>query len=183
MKLLIIAVLFLVSVFFATETRALSCVPSPGPEAEFDQALAIFTGEASSVFNDDNFSYGTKNYAKFRVDQVYKGELPKELTIETDGAWGMRFETGKKYLVYLDKLGPYQIDLCRFGTVSLEDPQAWERIQGFESKGVEPHDPQVQDPEAGGYFSDRPYQQVVFFEWIGAALLLVAGYFLIKKYY
>jgi hypothetical protein len=184
MKQTIVLAFMLAAMFSAGEAHALSCLPSPGAEAEFQQAQAVFAGEATHVFNDDNFGHGTKNYAKFRVDDVYKGELPAHLTIETDGTWGTRFEAGHEYLVYLDKLGPYEIELCRFGTMSLEDSQAWDRITQIEAAGHQPRDPQpntARMPEE--YLWGWPHNQVVLLEWAGAGVLMIAGYILIKKFY
>lgn len=183
MKQITILALVLIGMFSASETHALSCLPSPGPEVEFQEAKAVFIGEATAVFNNDNFDYSTKNFAKFKVTEVYKGDLPSELTVETDGTWGMRFEAGKKYLVYLDQLEPYEVALCRFGTASLEDPQTWDRIQEIEAKGNEPRTPPQQESNSEKYLWGWPHKKIVLLEWAGAAILIAAGYFLIKKYY
>lgn len=184
MKQILICALVAMGLFSVNSAEALSCVESPGPEVEFQEAQAVFTGEATHVFNNDGSDYTTRNYAKFRVDKVYKGELPRNLTIETDGTWGMRFEAGKKYLVYLDKLGPYVVDMCRFGTMSLEDPQAWERVTQIEASGHKATDPHIEnDAKEGQNLWNLSDKQIMLLEWVGAALLMAAGYVLIKKYY
>lgn len=189
MKQTIILLLLVVGIFTGgKDAQALSCVPSPGPEVEFEQAQAVFVGEATHAY-DDKFTYGAKNYAKFRVDKVYKGELPANLTIETDQTWGMRFEAGKSYLVYLDGMGPYTVELCRFGTTLLSDAQAAERISQIEAAGHHPREPQLMTNEPGsdgeyrGYLRNLSYGQRVILHWLSVALLMGLGYLFIKNFY
>lgn len=61
---------------------------------------AVFMGEVLEVIRPED-SYSV--IVKFRVDQIWKGKLRKELTLGTGtggGDCGYRFEVGQRYLVY-----------------------------------------------------------------------------------
>jgi hypothetical protein len=64
------------------------------------QSQAVFVGEVIQIIQKPE-SYGVS--VKFRVGNVWKGKLSKEVTIFTGlggGDCGYRFEVGESYLVY-----------------------------------------------------------------------------------
>lgn len=136
----IFSLLLFANIFWVPQAQALSCVEAPPPQEQFNQAIAVFSGRAVEVDNVENGNPNGKNKAQFDVYKVWKGNLPDKLTIETDGTWGMRFEQSKEYLVYLDKLDPYVVELCRFGTEELSTAQ--EKIAMIEALGFAPKDPE-----------------------------------------
>lgn len=77
-------------------------VISSAISANYDSLGIVVTGDSSKVFFD------WKNYpsrvVSFRVERIYKGQFVDDtITVVTppnSGACGVRFETGKKYIVY-----------------------------------------------------------------------------------
>jgi hypothetical protein len=132
--------IFFFLVIAQENAQALSCVQSPPPMVEFNQAQAVFSGKAVYVKHADGYGSKNMNYAKFDVYNVWKGEIPQGITVQTDGTWGIRFQEEIEYLVYLDKLDPYEISLCRMGTTELINATA--RIKQIEESGAVPTSPQ-----------------------------------------
>jgi len=95
--------------FGVSEVEACSCVIGSGPQAyrehvrkQFGEAYAIFSAEAIAVGRDT---------VTFRLDDVWKGELPRDLSMEAApdpnvyptasySSCDYVFKAGTKYLVF-----------------------------------------------------------------------------------
>jgi hypothetical protein len=137
MKTILFAIFL--SLIMVQPAQALSCVQPPPPEVEFERTKIVFTGRPIEVQYADPNDPRSKNFAKFQVHKLYKGHLQKEVLVETEGIWGIKFQMDTDYLVYLDQTNPYQVSLCKTGTMELS--QAGERIRQIESWGNYPYPP------------------------------------------
>jgi|GEM_PF-5288053 len=171
--LAVMALLF--SVFSVSQpAQGLSCPAGGSAEDDFRKAAAVFTGTVTEVHYPGTENFESKNYTSFQIQKIYKGDLPKLIVVETNSQWGVAFEVGKQYLVYLDGLDPYRIDVCKFGTHNLS--LSLDRIKGMEDAGVKPHRPYIPRLTEG----EPRYTPL---DWVAGASLLVLGYILLKHFY
>jgi hypothetical protein len=181
-KLAVLLALVLIGAFSGSETRALSCLPSQGHAVEFQEAKAVFAGKVLTSDISSEPYFGAKNLSRFGVSQVYKGDLFYITDVETDGTWGMRFEVGKEYLVYLDTLNPNTVALCKFSTTELS--MAGEQLKQIDQSGVKPKGPKpTVSPPMPSFSSPDPVDTNRFFLEVGSAILLLSTVYGLLKYF
>ena len=108
----------LIAISFAVMPQsafACSCAQSTKPQ-QAERAAAIFTGTTTAV-SPPLFGLSCSSadpvMVTFTVETVYKGEVPKELALNTASAGascGYTFVAGKRYTVFV--IGDHETNLC-----------------------------------------------------------------------
>ncbi len=119
-------VIGLLSVFaLPRPCAACSCVAFT-PDEKIARADVIFRGRVTAVSPDANASsLYTRGGVTFQVEMSWKGSVPPEIAVSTDGFWGqcgIRFARGEEYLVYAKEggSGGLTLESCR-GTRSVRE--------------------------------------------------------------
>lgn len=93
----------LVAFLGATSAIACTCMPTPDPEKEFEQADAVFAGTVISSRKRNGARPLEDIEVELVVDRVWKGQVTKRFrifTAESSDSCGYRFKKNRTYLVY-----------------------------------------------------------------------------------
>jgi hypothetical protein len=100
-------------------SHACSCAESPSPQLELQQKTAVFSGKVIAVnkpFKLLNWSSADPVQVTFKVDQVWKGDVGKKVTVQTamsGPSCGFNFQKKQEYLVYAHSdLAHLEVSLC-----------------------------------------------------------------------
>jgi hypothetical protein len=112
MKTALIVIFFL---FMVTTANSVCLYGNPPAiETEFNSSQSVFVGKAvsRSPIPESGKYYGGQNYG-VNVQKVFKGNLPKTLTVFSENSSG-RFPmiVGKTYIIFVYYDGRHQIDNC-----------------------------------------------------------------------
>lgn len=112
-----------------TNTRcvfACSCIMPGTPQEEITRSDAVFSGKVTQLTPAKALDGTEAIKVSFEVGQVWKGQIPQELLVETSSSsasCGYNFESGKEYLVYAySNEGQLSVNLCS-RTALLADSQ------------------------------------------------------------
>ncbi|HEY0606178.1 MAG TPA: hypothetical protein VGD58_24870 [Herpetosiphonaceae bacterium] len=112
-----------------TSTRcvfACSCIMPGTPQEEITRSDAVFSGKVTQLTPTKALDGTEAIKVSFEVGQVWKGQIPQELLVETSSSsasCGYSFESGKEYLVYAySNEGQLSVGLCS-RTALLADAQ------------------------------------------------------------
>lgn len=112
-----------------TNTRcvfACSCIMPGTPQEEITRSDAVFSGKVTQLTPTKAIDGTEAIKVSFEVGQVWKGQIPQELLVETSSSsasCGYSFESGKEYLVYAySNEGQLSVGLCS-RTALLADAQ------------------------------------------------------------
>lgn len=141
-------------------SRACSCLPPEPPQAAFEQAAAVFVGEAAVVVEEvgGGDTLARRRY-EFDVLGFWKGDPPRRVALTSaasSAACGRSFETGQVYLVYASagpdgELVDHLCSRTRLRASADEDLEAlgpWQ-VHGKEAPPTEPSDrepPRIEPP-------------------------------------
>src|SRR5947209_95494 len=105
-KLLILASVFLLSVFFTYNIQACSCAPAPPPCEAIGWSELVFLGTVTEVSQKT----GDFKRVQMHIDHVYKGTLKEMIELFDNGMCdGPDLEIGRQYLMYTTALSPAAI--------------------------------------------------------------------------
>lgn len=95
---------------------ACSCIMPGTPQEEVTRSDAVFSGKVTQQTPAAGLDGSEAIKVSFEVGQVWKGQIPQELLLETSGSsasCGYTFENGKEYLVYAySNEGQLSVNLC-----------------------------------------------------------------------
>lgn len=124
----LIIVIAIAGLWFTNTTCvfACSCIMPGTPQEEITRSDAVFSGKVTQLTPVTNQDGIGSIKVSFEVGQVWKGQIPQELLVETSdssASCGYSFESGKEYLVYAySNEGQLSVGLCS-RTALLADAQ------------------------------------------------------------
>ena len=89
---------------------ACKCLPPKRPSEELNRAVAVFSGKVSDIKTEEH-----RFVVQIKVESVWKGEIPKTITVQTskwESACGYSFAAGKQYLIYVYGGEPFDVGHC-----------------------------------------------------------------------
>ncbi|MGE4443956.1 MAG: hypothetical protein AB7E37_03115 [Candidatus Altimarinota bacterium] len=124
------------SIFFASQTFACSCIPSESPEISLEKATGVFVGTVGNIEKSGMIDNLIGDFPQKKVYFTVSNEIKEtyghntSITTSNDGAsCGYEFEIGKEYLVYTyGEKENQQVSLC---SRTAELAYAQEDIEAF----------------------------------------------------